>query len=250
MQLTLLILLLSYFSNSQVFTPKRDLVNDNISKDIGIFSIGIGTSYLNNELLKIKSNNNADKIYPSIESQYSFVPNIFFDYQFSKTSDFSIRLNFDYFNTEIKQNQNFYPSVQIDNNIKVSDLTSKSNLRSYDIDLIAYYDVMSFKSVSIFGGFKTRFQDYERNLNAGIVEGNNGSQLGIIGTTIKNNDINYSILFGALYNDEISLFDYEIYFQYFTMLNNINFKNQNTFYIPDYKFSNYGIGLNLKYKLN
>ena len=132
----------------------------------------------------------------------------------------------------------------------MSDLTSKSNLRSYDIELIAYYDVMSFKSVSIFGGFKTRFQDYERNLNAGIVEGNNGSQLGIIGTTIKNNDINYSILFGALYNDEISLFDYEIYFQYFTMLNNINFKNQNTFYIPDYKFSNYGIGLNLKYKLN
>lgn len=249
MKLALLILLLSYISNSQVFTPKRDLVNDNINKDIGVFSIGVGASYLNNELLKIKSNKIENKLYSEIESQYFFIPNLFFDYQFSKTSDFSIRLNLDYFNTEIKQNQNFIPSIQIDNNVNVSNLTSKSNLRSYDIDLIMFYDVMSFKSVSIFGGFKTRFQNYEKSL-AITNDMSPLELLHIIHDKAVNNDINYSLLFGASYNGEISLFEYEIYFQYCTLLNNINFKNQKIIYIPDYKVSNYGIGLNLKYKLN
>lgn len=227
--------------NSQVFESKRDLLKNENKNELGTFSIGIGLTYLNNELVNESKNDN--RLNSSLLSDYTYYPNLLIDYRFTKTSDFTIRLNLAYNSLEIKDNYTFITSqdnIEIINNSN-SDLT----FESVDIDVLIKYNLLGFNSVSLFAGLKTRLQSF----NADYEITNNQTEI-LIKKELKDDNLNYAPLFGVSYNGEYKLINYELFIQYFSYINNIELSSSSDPNIIKFNNTSFGIGLNLKYNLN
>ena len=235
------------FLNAQVFENKRDLLENSENTKSNKLYIGLGVSYFNNEIINKSSVDY--KINSNIINGYNFVPNLLLEYVHSESSDFRFKLNIVFNPYSFEDNYN-YITETFQNDIKVTNYnyaSSKLNLNSFDFDLIVSYNLLGFKSVSLFSGMKIRIPDYKINYEVYSI-----TDQGI--ETNRNlelvySKINYAPVLGVSYNGMYGFIEYELYFQYISFLNDIDFNDNLNTNLTSFSNSQYGLGVNLKYNL-
>lgn len=235
------------FLNAQVFENKRDLLENSEKSKSNKFYIGLGVSYLNNEIINNSSIDN--KINSNIINGYNFVPNLLLEYVNSENSDFRFKLNIVYNSFNFKDNYHFETeSFQNGNKVKINNYSSSNlTLNSFDFDLIVSYNLLGFKSVSLYSGIKMRIPENKISYDLYSIS-DQGVETNRI-FTLNDTKINLAPIFGVSYNGVYNLIEYELFFQYISFLNDLEFKDDFSDYSTSFSNSQYGLGINFKYNL-